>query len=57
MRAGLVGDHPSLTDLDDGDLKHRVDFRQIYATLLGQWLGCDATRVLGRKYDELSLFA
>ena len=30
---------PSLTDLVDGDLKHAVDFRQIYASLLTDWLG------------------
>src|SRR5690606_8331891 len=31
---GLYNPLPSLTNLDDGDLKHSVDFRQIYATVL-----------------------
>lgn len=57
VRAGVLGDHPSLTDLDDGDLKHRVDFRQIYATLLTDWLGCDAASVLGQPYERMKLFA
>jgi len=57
VRAGVVGTHPSLTDLDDGDLKHQVDFRQIYATLLDEWLGCDAARVLGKSYDKLPVLA
>jgi len=35
---GVVGGHPSLTDLDDGDLKMSLDFRAIYARLLKDWL-------------------
>jgi uncharacterized protein (DUF1501 family) len=54
-KGGLVGKHPSLSDLDAGDLRHSIDFRQVYATLLDNWLGCDSTRVLGGKYDHLPL--
>lgn len=50
VRAGLVGDHPSLDDLDDGDLKYGVDFRSVYGTVLGEWLGADQRAVLGRRY-------
>ncbi len=39
MKAGVFGDHPGLTDLDDGDLKHATDFRSVYSTLLDGWLG------------------
>lgn len=46
VSAGAVGTYPSLTDLDDGDLKHTVDFRRVYATLLDRWLGVDSTKVL-----------
>ena len=35
---GIVGRHPSLTDLDDGDLKMSLDFRAIYASLIQDWL-------------------
>lgn len=36
----LYGAMPNLTDLDDnGDLKWQVDFRQLYANLLGDWFG------------------
>src|SRR5262249_8724565 len=34
VQGGPVGKHPSLNDLDAGDLKFRIDFRQLYATLL-----------------------
>jgi uncharacterized protein (DUF1501 family) len=44
---GLYGEAPSLTDLDDGDLKFTVDFRDVYALLLHDVLGSDPARVLG----------
>ncbi|NUT36993.1 MAG: DUF1501 domain-containing protein [Hamadaea sp.] len=43
----LIGDQPSLTDLDDGDLKYHTDFRDVYASVVGDVLGGDAERVLG----------
>ncbi|GLY69586.1 DUF1501 domain-containing protein [Amycolatopsis taiwanensis] len=46
VHGGFHGAEPSLTDLDDGDLKETTDFRDVYATLLEQVLGTDAGRVL-----------
>lgn len=38
VKGGLYGAYPSLTDLQDGDLKHTVDFRSVYATVArGCW--------------------
>ena len=34
----LIGNAPNMTDLEDGDLKMQTDFRQVYATLLQDWL-------------------
>ncbi|MEV0273805.1 DUF1501 domain-containing protein [Hamadaea sp. NPDC050747] len=42
----LVGDQPSLTDLDDGDLKFHTDFRDVYAAVLTDVLGADPDPVL-----------
>jgi uncharacterized protein (DUF1501 family) len=42
----LIGDQPSLTDLDDGDLKHHTDFRDLYAAVLTDVLAADPGRVL-----------
>jgi uncharacterized protein (DUF1501 family) len=50
VRAGLVGAHPSLDDLDDGDLKYGVDFRSVYGAILDEWMGADQRAVLGRRY-------
>lgn len=46
VRGGFFGNEPSLTDLDDGDLKAGTDFRSIYATLLDHVLGADPERIL-----------
>lgn len=46
---------PTLTDLDEGDLRYSVDFRSIYATLLHDWLNVDDTAILGRKFDRLGV--
>ncbi len=56
INSGLIGEMPSLTDLDQGDLKFHTDFRQIYATILSQWLACDPTAVLGQTFKQLKLF-
>jgi uncharacterized protein (DUF1501 family) len=42
----LIGDQPSLTDLDDGDLKFHTDFRDVYASILTDVLGADPGPVL-----------
>ncbi len=52
---GLVGKHPSLTDLTDGDIKFHTDFRRVYATLLDDWLGVDSKTVLGEPFEKLTL--
>jgi uncharacterized protein (DUF1501 family) len=47
------GDPYDLSDLDDGDLKTRIDFRSIYATVIRDWLGGDDAAVLGGQYEQL----
>lgn len=39
VRGGLYGEMPSLTELDDGNMRFTVDFRRIYATLIRDWMG------------------
>jgi uncharacterized protein (DUF1501 family) len=50
VRQRLIGSHPSLTRLENGDLKHQIDFREVYAELLDGWLRLDSTAALGRRY-------
>ncbi|RYY41095.1 MAG: DUF1501 domain-containing protein [Chitinophagaceae bacterium] len=51
---GLLNELPNLADLDEGDLKHKVDFKQVYATVLNKWLGADDQSILGKKHEHLS---
>ncbi len=52
---GLIGEHPSLTNLDQGDLIHHTDFRSVYASLLGDWLQLDAAPILGGQFASAPL--
>ena len=54
-KAGLVGNHPSFDDLDDGDLKYHTDFRRVYASLLADWLDCSPQSVVGAGFSPLPL--
>jgi uncharacterized protein (DUF1501 family) len=55
VAGGLVGKHPSLADLADGDLRYHTDFRRVYATLLDDWLGVESRLVLGERFEKLAL--
>jgi len=52
VNPGLIGEHPSLTDLDDGDLKYRIDFRGVYASVLDNWMKIDSAAALGKSYPH-----
>ena len=57
VRGGFVGEQPSLTDLDQGDLKATTDFRDVYATMLSDVLNADPAPVLGPGRTTLPLLA
>jgi uncharacterized protein (DUF1501 family) len=59
IKSPMVGKNPSLTDLDNGNLKMQTDFRQVYAALLTDWLGADSTaeaKTLFRDFPEAPIF-
>jgi uncharacterized protein (DUF1501 family) len=51
---GLINPMPDLDDLNEGDLKHTVDFKSVYASLLHNWLQADDEKILGKKYQLLN---
>jgi uncharacterized protein (DUF1501 family) len=51
---GILNGMPDLADLDDGDLKYKIDFKNVYSTVLKNWLGADDQKILGKKYDRLN---
>jgi uncharacterized protein (DUF1501 family) len=57
MKAGLLGEYPSLapTDLFEGDIKYKVDFRSVYASVLENWLHTRSEPILGRRFQPLQL--
>lgn len=55
VKPGLIGDHPRLDRLDDGNLKHHTDFRTIYAALLENWLGVSSKEILTQQFTPLQI--
>ncbi|GAB7536457.1 DUF1501 domain-containing protein [Burkholderia sp. 3C] len=56
VRGGLYGETPALARLDgNGNLPVAVDFRQLYATVLGPWWGIDSSVVLRGRFAPLPL--
>ena len=53
-KAGIYNDAPDLTQLDSGDLKYQVDFRDVYATLLDKWLDIENRLVLNTGFAGLN---
>ena len=57
IRGGMHSRHPSLTDLDDGNLKMTTDFRRVYATMIEKWLGYEDTgSILRGTFPPLGVF-
>ena len=55
IKPGVVGRHPSLTDLDNGDLKYRTDFREVYAGILEHWFKADSEPILEGRFRPASI--
>lgn len=60
VRGGIIGSDPDLSDLDGvGNLRMEFDFRQVYATMLGGWLGASGNEMnaaLFRSFEQLPIF-
>ena len=50
---GVLNPMPDLANLNEGDLKYNVDFKNVYATILNRWLKADDVAILGRKMEYL----
>ena len=57
VKAGLLGRYPSLApqDLYQGDIKYNVDFRNVYASVLENWLKTKSAPILGKQFEPLPL--
>ncbi|CAN5163569.1 hypothetical protein BH20BAC1_BH20BAC1_11810 [soil metagenome] len=52
-KKGLLNELPNLTDLAEGDIRHQVDFKEVYATILHNWLKADDSMILKKQYRRL----
>lgn len=57
VRAGLIGPTPSLEDLDHGDLKMSMDFRQVYAAILASWLRVPTRDALTGSFEPANVLS
>ena len=48
-KKGLYNDAPDLQNLLSGDIAHKVDFRNVYGTILEKWLDTDPTQLISGK--------
>lgn len=56
VAGGLYGESPRLEQLDgNGNMPVGVDFRRLYATVLGSWWGLDARAVLNGSFEPLPI--
>ncbi|MBV8400404.1 MAG: DUF1501 domain-containing protein [Acetobacteraceae bacterium] len=57
VRGGHYGAMPSLTDLDDGNMRYTTDFRRLYATMIRSWMGYpNVGFVLKQDFEPLGVF-
>ena len=55
IKGGMYGTAPSLNLKKNQDVEYSTDFRQVYSTMLENWMGCSPENVLGRKYKNLPI--
>lgn len=51
---GLINSMPDLNDLNEGDLQYKIDFKDVYATVLKKWLDTDDKKIIGGERSYLS---
>jgi uncharacterized protein (DUF1501 family) len=57
VKPGPHGPYPDLAHLDDGDPRHAIDFRRVYATILDRWLAVPHQQILGASFEPLPMLA
>ncbi len=54
-KKGIYNEGPDLSDLDEGDLKYKIDFRSVYATIMNKWLQVDDTSILNQHFAQMDI--
>ena len=59
VKGGIYGEYPSLEpnqQEEGGNLKSSMDFRQVYTSILEDWLHLDASPIIGGKFEPVKFF-
>ena len=59
VSGGLYSQYPSIERedwLNDEDMRHTVDFRGIYGTLLEQWMGIEPSEIVNGEFEQIQPF-
>lgn len=59
VNGGLYSQYPSIERedwLNDEDMRHTVDFRGIYGTLLEQWMGIEPSEIVNGEFEQIQPF-
>lgn len=54
-KKGIINPGPRLDNLEDGDLRHSVDFRSIYKDILQNWLQADANKIISANVNPFKV--
>jgi len=52
-KQGIYNPAPDLANLENGDLKYQVDFREVYGTILNKWLDVSNEQILNKRFNTL----
>jgi len=55
VKPGLHGEAPDLGNLESGDLRFKIDFRSVYATILKEWFLADPSKVFETEFPMLPI--
>ena len=54
-KPGIYNEAPDLTQLDDGDVSHKIDFRNVYADIISEWFRRDTARIISVDFNSLGI--
>ena len=52
LKGGVYGTNPDFNDLDNGNLRHQFDYRQVYTTVLSDWLGSPNSSIVETGFGD-----
>jgi uncharacterized protein (DUF1501 family) len=54
-KPGIYNDAPDLTSLDDGDVSHKIDFRNVYSDIISEWFKKDSSKIVSTNFNSLGI--